>query len=73
MDNSFEEERFVRNADKFFSGPEHEYQLAISCDEYRADRRQFLDIVWRVADKDKIKATIADDYKKWRKFKWKSQ
>jgi hypothetical protein len=59
-------QRTLGRFDKYFSGPEHEYQVAIQTDEYTLMRRDFIDICFRTAkDHTTAKELIADDYKKW--------
>ena len=66
--NTYEEERFVKHADRFFSGPEHEYQVAIQTEEYTKDRKEYLESVSKVADEARIKQMIIKDFKEWRKY-----
>jgi hypothetical protein len=68
--NDFEAERFAQNADKFFSGTEHDYQVAIQTEKYMNERELTL-VAIIIHEKNifKQKEMVINDYRKWRKLK----
>jgi len=53
---------------KCFTGPEHEYQVAIQTEEYTKERQEFLQSVFNISDNETIlKKTITTDFNQWRR------